>query len=220
MPLSKELSHSERVRKRKINKFEAKRDELAMSAIHALSEVGYASASLRVIARSTAYSHGVFHYYFEDKADLLLHCVLLYKEECIQRYDGIVATARDAVELRSQFSDALVTTMREDTVLHRLWYNIRNQALFEPAFRSTVAQIDANLEAMIWRIVSRYAQLLETACPATPRAAYAIFDGLFERGLLAATVDEKEAGQQLKLDACNALDTLFFQASAQQSFQI
>ena len=38
--------------------------------------------------------------------------------------------------------------------MHRLWYDLRAQSLFEESFRADVAEIDASLERMIWRIVS------------------------------------------------------------------
>jgi hypothetical protein len=49
--------------------------------------------------------------------------------------------------------------MHEEVHLHRLWYDIRAQTLFEAAFRADVVEIDKSLENMIWRIVSRFADL-------------------------------------------------------------
>ena len=43
--------------------------------------------------------------------------------------------------------------------MHRLWYDLRAQALFESAFRDDVTAIDKSLEDMVWRIMSRYAGL-------------------------------------------------------------
>jgi len=56
--------------------------------------------SLREIAQNSGFSHGVLHYYFSDKVDLITHCVKRYKAQCILRYDQIVATAGTAQALR------------------------------------------------------------------------------------------------------------------------
>ena len=43
--------------------------------------------------------------------------------------------------------------------MHRLWYDLRTQALFEEQFRPDVLMIDATLQDMIGRVVTRYAEL-------------------------------------------------------------
>ena len=70
------------------------------------------------------------------------------------------------------FLASLGDTMHEEAHLHRLWYDIRAQTLFEAAFRADVVEIDKSLENMIWRIVSRVAELTgEPHC-----ALYAVVD--------------------------------------------
>ena len=68
------------------------------------------------------------------------------------------------------FADALVTTLVDDAPMHRLWYDLRSQALFEARLRADVLDIDAALERMIWQVVSRYAEL-RGAPAAMPSAA-------------------------------------------------
>jgi hypothetical protein len=48
-----------------------------------------------------------------------------------------------------------------------------------------VEQIDRTLEEMIWRIVSRYAELAGTEPALPPHTAYGAVDGLFQQALLA-----------------------------------
>ena len=69
----------------KVDKFEERRRELADAALQTLSELGYARTSLREIAQNSAFSHGVLHYYFRDKVDLIIYCVRQYKAVCVQR---------------------------------------------------------------------------------------------------------------------------------------
>jgi len=167
----------------RIGKFEERRRELADAALQTLSELGYARTSLREIAQNSAFSHGVLHYYFRDKVDLITYCVRRYKAVCVRRYDEIVADADTAEGLAAGFADAMVGTLVADAAMHRLWYDLRSQALFEESFRPDVREIDASLERMIWRITSRYAELT-AAAPAVPSPlAYAMFDGLFQQAL-------------------------------------
>lgn len=75
------------------------------------------------------------------------------------RYDEVVAAAQSCDELTGGFLAKLETTLRQDARMHRLWYDLGSQAMFEAAFRRDVLDIDKSLEAMIWRVASRYAEL-------------------------------------------------------------
>src|SRR3954463_8441886 len=113
----------DRVSRRQVDKFEERRRELADAALQTLAELGYARTSLREIAQNSGFSHGVLHYYFRDKVELITHCVRQYKAECVTRYDKIIATAGSAEELRQGFGAAMAGTLREDAPMHRLWYD-------------------------------------------------------------------------------------------------
>ncbi|AJT41708.1 TetR/AcrR family transcriptional regulator [Psychromicrobium lacuslunae] len=190
---------AEKLESRRVDKFEERRAELADAALQTLSELGYARTSLREIAQNSQFSHGVLHYYFTDKVDLITYCVRRYKAACVTRYDQIVSAARTAEDLRHGFAEGLALTLREDGTMHRLWYDLRGQSLFEPAFREDVAEIDGSLEKMIWRIVSRYAELSGSQCGLSPAAAYAVFDGLFQHALLKFFSADASAGEELQI---------------------
>ena len=175
----------ERIARRQVDKFAERRDQLAAAALQTLAELGYANTSLRDIAQNSDFSHGVLHYYFADKFELITYCVRRYKAECVKRYDSIVATATTADELRTGFGAAMAGTLRDDASMHRLWYDLRNQSLFEEKFRADVKEIDQSLERMIWRIVGRYAELAGRLPAVTPDVAYALADGVFQHALLA-----------------------------------
>jgi len=193
-----ELDRFERAR---VDKFEARRAELADAALATLGELGYARTSLREIAQKTDFSHGVLHYYFRDKIELITYCVRRYKEHCVTRYDDIVAEAARHEDVASQFADALAGTMLEDTLMHRLWYDLRCQAMFDKALLPTVVDLDRQLEEMIWRVVSRYAELAATT-PAVPSAAaYSVFDGLFENCLMRHIAGDETAAGRLRTEA-------------------
>ncbi len=198
----------ERVSRRQVDKFAARRDELAGAALQTLAELGYARTSLREIAKDTDFSHGVLHYYFSDKIDLITHCVKHYKAICVQRYDELVADAVTAPGLAHGFGVAMAGTARDDTALHRLWYDMRSQSMFEPAFRADVLDIDDSLQQMIWRVVSRYADLAGRAVAVDTGTAYAAFDGLFQRALLRHVNGEPDALPTLTLQVEKLLPTL------------
>src|SRR5580698_7702400 len=61
------------------DKYDQRRNELAESALRTLGERGYTRTSLREIATNSEFSHGVVHYYFADKLELIVYCVRYYK---------------------------------------------------------------------------------------------------------------------------------------------
>jgi AcrR family transcriptional regulator len=200
-----QITKLDRISRKRVDKFDERRVELAEAAIVTLAELGYARTSLREIAQNSEFSHGVLHYYFADKVDLITCCVRLYKSRCVTRYDGIVAEAVSYPVLLEGFLSALGATMRDESHLHRLWYDLRSQALYEPAFRADVAEIEASLEAMIWRVMTRFAALSGKPATMPPALAYAIFDGLFQQYLLknlsgdAAAIGQMQENARLML---------------------
>src|SRR3984957_1261883 len=197
---SQSVTKLDRIPRRRVDKFAERRAELAEATLQTLSELGYARTSLREIAQNSAFTHGVLHYYFSDKFDLILCSVRQYKAHCVTRYDEVTAGAKSRDELLEGFLSALATTLREEAHLHRLWYDIRAQAMFEVAFRADVAEIDKRLDDMIWRIVSRLAELGGVALGATPSAVYAAIDGLFQNHLLKHLCGDPGAIQNMQAD--------------------
>ncbi|MEV6897358.1 TetR/AcrR family transcriptional regulator [Amycolatopsis sp. NPDC051372] len=187
----------ERISRRGVDKFAQRREQLAESALQALAELGYARTSLREIAQKSDFSHGVLHYYFADKVELLTYAVRKFEEVCVTRYDDVVAEAHTAEELERGFGAAMAATLRTDAVMHRLWYDLRNQSLFEESFRADVLEIDERRQAMIWRIVERYAELAGAVPQVSEAVAYATFDGLFQQFLLRHLAGRETAADEL-----------------------
>jgi AcrR family transcriptional regulator len=197
---------SERISRRQADKFAERRAQLAQSCLKTLSELGYARTSLREIAQNSEFSHGVLHYYFTDKIDLIIQSVRQYKAICVTRYDEIVDSARSARQLRTGFAAALAQTLADDGAMHRLWYDLRSQALFEPSLQADVRDIDGTLEQMIQRIVGRYAELAGAEPAVSPAVAYALFDGLFQQALLHHLAGDEQAAPTLERQARQVLD--------------
>jgi AcrR family transcriptional regulator len=196
---------SSRISRRQVDKFAARRAQLANSALQTLSELGYARTSLREIAQNSDFSHGVLHYYFHDKVDLITEGVRQYKAECVTHYDEIVANSRTADELRHGFGEGMAATLSEDASMHRLWYDMRTQSFFEESFRADVLEIDQSLEQMIWRIVSRFSALAERPLTVSSSVAYAIFDGLFQQSLLKHLSGDQSAAAELRANVEHVL---------------
>ncbi|CAM3074713.1 TetR/AcrR family transcriptional regulator [Skermania piniformis] len=194
--------------KRRADKIAGRRDELARATLRTLAELGYARTSLREIAANSEYSHGVLHYYFIDKVDLISHCVRLYKTECVARYDDLVAGASEAGALRSGFAERLAQTLVDDNEMHRLWYDLRSQSMFEQVFAPDVQAIDTNLEQMIWRVVERYAELSHSMPTVDARTAYAALDGLFVQALVRYSHGTADAPHRLREQAFELLPRL------------
>ncbi|WP_295701270.1 TetR/AcrR family transcriptional regulator [Lapillicoccus sp.] len=185
---------------RQIDKVDERRNHLAESALKTLGELGYARSSLRAIANNSEFSHGVVHYYFHDKFELIIYCVRYYKARCVHRYDALVADATTAEGLLDAFAAKLQETLREEAPMHRLWYDLRAQSMFEESLREAVTMIDRTLEEMIWRVVSRYAELSGRESVAGPAAAYGMLDGVFQQALLgygAASNDRDDDGERV-----------------------
>jgi len=167
----------------KVDKFANRRLELADAALTTLAELGLARTSLRDIAKGADFSHGMLRHYFNDKNDLILQCIRQYKSACVRRYDLVTELAVTQADFVDAFVGKLKETLLLETKLHRLWYELRSQALFDEVLREDVQQIDQDLENMIWRIVERYAHLGGSRPKVTPAAFYAVVDGLFQSAL-------------------------------------
>lgn len=172
-----------------VDRHHQRRDELAESALVTLGELGYARASLREIAHNSAFSHGVVHYYFQDKLELVVHSVRLYKARCVTRYDTVIRDSGTDGELLDAFAARLARTIRDEAPMHRLWYDLRTQSMFDDRLRGAVTEIDRTLQDMIWRVVTRYADLAGRPPAITPATAYGVLDGLFQQALLAHLAD-------------------------------
>ena len=190
------------------NKYDERRTQLAISALATLGELGYARTSLREIAQNSEFSHGVVHYYFADKFELITHCVRYYKAQCVTRYDDLVAESTTAEELLDRFTAKLVETMVDEAPMHRLWYDLRTQSMFEEQFRPDVLMIDATLQEMIGKVVTRYAELAGRPLALDVATSYALLDGVFEKALLAHLTDDARASDDLRARVAEVLPRL------------
>ncbi|WP_460801193.1 TetR/AcrR family transcriptional regulator [Microbacterium sp. GXF6406] len=183
----------------------ARRRELAAAALETIADRGFVNTGLRDIAAHTGLSLGILHYYFDDKDDLIGQAVWQSKVECAHRYDAVVATSLTSAELAEGFGAELAATLVADCAEHRLWYDLRNQALFQNGFRDTIIAIDGLLTDMVWSVVARYAELSGSTPQVRPAEAYAMFDGFFRNSLIAHLRDVPDAPENLRIGAVRML---------------
>ena len=208
------MTITKQARRAPADKHDERRDQLAESALRTLGELGYARASLREIANNSQFSHGVVHYYFADKLELVVYSVRYYKARCVTRYDGVVADATDAEGLLDAFAAKLVETVQEEAAMHCLWYDLRTQSMFEERLREAVVLIDKTLEEMIWRVISRYAELAGRPPAMTPAAAYGVLDGLFQQALLGHLTGDADAVESMAAQVHELMPLMVSSAAA------
>lgn len=189
-----------------VDEFNEHQQALAESALPTIAELGYADADLGCVAERCGLPIDSFDDYFQDKDDLVGLAIWIFKSACAHRYDAIVDTATDGAEFADRFSAEMARTMAADALLHRLWYDVRNQSMYSVGFRDVALVIDRLLEEMVWTLVSRFAELEERE-PAVDRdIAYALFDGLFQNALIRLLRGEEDAGIRLQEEAGTLLE--------------
>ena len=102
----------------------------------------------------------------------------------------------------------MAQTLRTDAPMHRLWYDLRNQSLFEESFRADVLEIDQRREEIIWRVISCYAAFAGITVALSPGVAYAMLDGLFQRALLHQLTGDDTAADDLAANVVRVLDAM------------
>src|SRR6266481_1662131 len=98
---------SDRIERARVDKFSARRIELAEAALETLAELGYARTSQREIAQKSEFTHGVLHYYVSHKVALICCCVRHYKAKRVPGYHQIASAAESRDELLEGFLEKL-----------------------------------------------------------------------------------------------------------------
>lgn len=186
------------------DKFALRRRGLAEAALEAIAERGFARTGLREIAQRSDLSHGSLHYYFTDKNDLIAEAVRISKGRPAERYAAIVASATTPDELAIGVAEEMTRSLRDDAALHRLWYDLRNQALFESGFGDTIEQVEAMLQEAIWGVLERYAELAGKPCRFDALLAYSLTDGMLQNALIRHVRGDADAIDRLRRE-CLAL---------------
>ncbi|RBW62756.1 TetR/AcrR family transcriptional regulator [Ruegeria sp. A3M17] len=136
---------------------EQKRRELAENAIATIARAGYANTTLRDIAASTGVSLGKIQYYFPEKEGLLLYCVDLSVDRFTSQLNEILDAELSPREARGAYIELFAHSIINYAHLHRLWYDIRNQAMFDGQLRPRVADVEARFVAICDELGKKFA---------------------------------------------------------------
>lgn len=182
-----------------------KKEELADHAITALKQLGYARTSLRDIAEMSGVAVGTLHYYFEDKVDLIAFCVRRYKAEFVNDLDVVLTSGPGPGdgEIAERFIKRLALSIRRDAETHRLWYDIRAQAMFDPAFEGVVEEIESALIALVATFLDRIGQDRARA-----EMIYVLMDAAFRYSLQKFLAGDKDAPAQFETQLAELLGAL------------
>ena len=126
------------------------------------------------------------HYYFNDKIELIVYCVRYYKARCVTRYDAVVVRLdlRPGAARRVR-REAPSRRSSDEAPMHRLWYDLRTQSMFEESLREAVHddRPHARGDDLAGRLALRRADGPSRARDAGRR--YGMLDGVFQQALLA-----------------------------------
>lgn len=158
---------------RKSQKREEKRRALAESTAEALCELGFANTTMRDIAARSGDSLSTLHYYFEDRVDLITYSVRYHKMAFLAELGEAVA-ADTIEELIGLFSAGLAKGVTFHADRHKIWFDIRNQAMFDDVFAPAIDDIEGT-------IIQIFADIENRFLPGRADAAldYTAVDGLF-----------------------------------------
>ena len=182
-----------------------RRSELAQHALAALAELGYARVNLREIATRSGLSLGVIHYHFKDKNELLAAAVTLYKEAFLHQVEGCISSATDRASLAENLGSLLQQAVTQHGMTHRLWYDIRAQALFDQTFLDLVSDLEDRLIRVIQhglKGLSELDALMGQKPPLTSNVdatlIYITLDGWFRYYLQRFIMGDEKAPKMLK----------------------
>lgn len=187
---------------------EAKKRELAWHALDALAELGFARVNLREIAARSGLSLGRIHYYFADRTELLIVSVDLYKDRFVKRIEAEIARAATADEAVANFATGLAQSVADDAATHRLWYDVRAQAMYDAAFHAVVDRLEMRLAGVVEQLFAQVGQLRGRPVTSDPFRAYLIIDGWFQHFLR-----HRLAGDALTVDDMARLITSELEAA-------
>ncbi len=159
---------------RKSKKREDKRRLLAESTANALCDLGYANTSLRDIAELSGNALGTLHYYFEDRVDLITYSVRYHKGAFLDELKAAAAAEGDLDDVIDLLSAGLAHGVTYNADKHKLWFDIRNQAMFDPVFAPAIADIEGDIIRIFSSIEERFLGDRQDA-----DLDYTAIDGLF-----------------------------------------
>lgn len=183
--------------KRTEEKQSAKQREVARHLLAVLAELGFARLNLREVAARSGTSLGIIHYYFKDKNALLIYSLQLYKEGFASELEGMISAAPSTEQLLTTTAAALSRVVEDPGHTHRLWFDLRTQALFDPAFRPVSDEIESDLIGLTGRFLDKLKRLGGRPTALDAESLYLTIDGLTRYYLQQHLAGSTGAGKRL-----------------------
>ena len=183
--------------KRLQEKQSAKKREVARHMLAVLADLGFARLNLREVAARSGTSLGIIHYYFKDKNALLIYSLQLYKEGFNSELEELIAAAASAEELLITTVGVLSRVVEGTGHTHRLWFDLRTQALFDPAFGPVSDEIESDLIGLTGRFLDKFSRLGGRALALDAESLYLMIDGMTRYYLQQHLAGNTGAGKRL-----------------------
>jgi len=179
-----------------------KKRELALHALSSLAELGFAKTNLRDVAQRSGVSLGVIHYYFANKNELLVCSIGQYKEGFVRDVNELIAAAPTTEALGARVAAFMAQTVAQQAQLHRLWYDMRAQAQFDPAFQPGVEEAEQALIGIFRTLLDKLealgaARRQSDSGDSDPLRLYIILDGWFRHFLQRHLAGDAQAASML-----------------------
>ncbi len=184
------------LRARAPKKSALKKQELLQHALLLLAEKGFAALNLRDLASRAGMSLGLIHYYFSDKQALLTEALQLYKSGFIAQLHTALLQADDADQLVTTAVQVFTAIATEPQSLHRLWYDLKAQAMFDNAFREVLHQTEQQLIDLCAAFLNKLNHLRGSTSPLSALDLYLLLDSHLQYAMLHQG-EEKASGEWL-----------------------
>lgn len=134
-------------------KSEEKRKQILYAAFQALSELGYDSVTLQVIADYAKVSKGVVHYYFDNKEAVLVELLKwltakIYEKEC-----AAVEIEETAVKKLQAYIGSAFVSPEKNRTFYRVYLDFLAKASRNPVYREINSQFYDNCSTISRQIV-------------------------------------------------------------------
>lgn len=134
-------------------KSEEKRKQILYAAFQALSELGYDSVTLQVIADYAKVSKGVVHYYFENKEAVLIELLKwltakIYEKEC-----AAVELEETAVKKLQAYIGSAFVSPEKNRTFYRVYLDFLAKASRNPVYREINRRFYDNCSTISRQIV-------------------------------------------------------------------
>lgn len=204
---AKNTSRVEQNHQRSAAKLEVRRAELALSAIDTVARRGFANTSLRDIANDSPYSHGVLHYYFADKWELIAHCLTLFNVNRSEFVATMGSAHLTAEEFRVAVAKALADGVRANSTGYVVWYDLRRQRVVDGLVAETIQRIHKDRRAGGHLLTARHAELAGAEPVYSAATGYALVDGLIEHAVHRHVAGDDDALDWLEREVVRFLVT-------------